>query len=152
MSTATMPRNWPLNVVKVIAFTVLITAIVAAIAPSYWASNRHSDLAVFFLISLIISSVAWIIMPVLGKWTEHQPPLLRWTTLVSALLGAGTVGSAIASAIVHYGFGAGESYLLLLGNTLPVALPITVTVGVITTLIVAGRERLEISRTALATQ
>jgi len=151
-----MPSNWPLTVLKLIGFTALITAIVAAIAPSYWASDRHSDLAVFFLIALIISALSWSVMPTLGAWTEHKPPLLRWTILVSALLGTGTVGTAIASVIGYYrGFGVARDAfppLLLFGNTLPVALAVTVVVGVITTLIVSNKERLEASRAALQAQ
>jgi two-component system sensor histidine kinase AlgZ len=155
MSTTTMPRHWPLNVLKVIGFTVLITAIVAAIAPSYWASNRHSDLAVFFFIALIIGGLSWSIMPALGAWTEHKPPLLRWTILVSALLGTGTLGTAIAAVIGYYAFGIARgalSPILLFTNTLPVALAVTVVAGVITTLIVSNKERLEASRMALQSQ
>ena len=155
MNTQPMPRHWTLNIAKFIGFTVLITAIVAAIAPSYWASNRHSDLAVFFFIALIIGGLSWSVMPTLGAWTEHKPPLLRWTILVSALLATGTVGTAIAAAIRYYGFGAGKSVyspMLLFTNTLPVALAVTVVVGVITTLIVSNKERLEASRMALQTQ
>jgi len=155
MSTQSMPRHWTLNIAKFIGFTLLITAIVAAIAPSYWASNRHSDLAVFFVIALIIGGLSWSVMPTLGAWTEHKPPLLRWTILVSALLGTGTVGTAIAAAIGYYGFGAGRgliSPMVLFLNTLPVALAVTVVVGVITTLIVSNKERLEASRMALQTQ
>jgi signal transduction histidine kinase len=129
--------------------------IVAVIAPSYWASNHHSDLAVFFFIALIIGGLSWSIMPTLGAWTEHKPPLLRWTILVSALLGTGTLGTAIAAAAGYYAFGAGQgafSPLRLFANTLPVALAITMVVGVITTLIVSSKERLEASRTALQTQ
>jgi hypothetical protein len=155
MSTTAMPRSWTLNILKFIGFTVLITVIVAAIAPSYWASNHHSDLAIFFLIALIIGALSWSVMPTLGAWTEHKPPLLRWTILVSALLGTGTLGTAIASVIGYFGFGVGRGAfppMFLFGNTLPVALPITMVVGVITTLIVSNKERLEASRMALQTQ
>ena len=152
MRTQAMPRHWTLTIVKLIGFTALITTIVAAIAPSYWASNRHSDLAVFFFIALIIGGLSWTVMPALGAWTEHKPPLLRWTILVSALLGTGTAGTAIAATIGYYGFGAGRGPILLFANALPVALPVTLVVGVITTLIVSNKERLEASRTALQTQ
>jgi two-component system, LytTR family, sensor histidine kinase AlgZ len=154
MSTPTMPRYGTLDIVKFIGFTVVLTAVVAAIVPSLPASDAYIDLAVFFLITLIISGLSWTVMPTLGEWTEHKPPLLRWTILVSALLGTGTLGTAIASAIGYYGFGVerGESPLHLFGETLPVALPITVVAGVITTLIVSNKERLEASRMALQTQ
>ena len=151
-----MPRNWTLNIVKFIGFTGLVTAALAAINPSLWSSDRHSDLAVFFLITLIIGALSWSVMPTLGAWTEHKPPLLRWTILVSALLGTGTVGTAIASVIGYYrGFGVARDAfppLLLFGNTLPIALSITVVVGVITTLIVSNKERLAASRAALQEQ
>jgi signal transduction histidine kinase len=153
--TQTVPRRWTITIVKLIGFTALITTIVAAIAPSYWASDRHSDLAVFFFIALIIGGLAWTVMPALGAWTEHKPPLLRWTILVSALLGTGTLGTAIAAAIGYYGFGAGRGAIsptVLFANTLPVALSVTVVVGVLSTLIVSNRERLEASRMALQTQ
>jgi len=155
MSTQTMPRHWTLNIAKFIGFTVLITVIVAAIAPSYWASNRHSDLAVFFFIALIIGGMSWSVMPALGAWTERKQPLLRWTILVSALLGTGTLGTAIAAGVGYYGFGAGQGSVtptLLFTNTLPVALAVTLVVGVITTLIVSNKERLAASRMALQTQ
>jgi hypothetical protein len=143
-----------LNIVKVIGFTVLVTAIATVVIPTLWMSNRHTDLAVFFLITLIIGALSWSVMPTLGAWTEHKPPLLRWTILVSALLGTGTVGTAIASAIGYYASGVerGQSPLNLFGETLPVALPITVVVGVITTVIVAGKGRLQASRAALQEQ
>jgi two-component sensor histidine kinase len=149
-----MPRNWALGLVKLIGFTVLVTVIAMVVIPTLWLSDRHTDVAVFFLITLIIGGLSWAVMPTLSEWTEHKTLLLRWTILVSALLGTGTVGTAIASAIGFYGFGVerGQSPLHLFGETLPVALPITVVVGVITTLIVAGRERLEASRMALQTQ
>jgi two-component sensor histidine kinase len=149
-----MPSNWPLNVVKFLGFTLLVTAIVAVVAPSLPASEASIDIAVFFLITLIIGGLSWSVMPSLGEWTEHKPPLLRWTILVSTLLGTGTLGTAIAAVIGYYGFGIARdaSALHLIGETLPVALPITVVVGVITTLIVSNKERLEASRTALQTQ
>ena len=83
-----------------------------------------------------------------------MPFLLRWTILVSALVGTGTLGTAISSAIGYYGFGVerGGSPFLLFGHVLPVALPITVVVGVTTTVIVTSRKRLEASRMALQTQ
>jgi len=143
-----------MDILKFIGFTLLVTAIVAAVAPSLPASDSYIDIAVFFLFTLIIGGLSWTVMPSLGAWTEPKPPPLRWTILVSALLGTGTVGTAIASAIGYYGLGVerGSPPLLLFGQTLPVALPITVVVGVITTLIVAGKDRLEISRMALETQ
>jgi two-component sensor histidine kinase len=149
-----MPRNWPLDIVKFIGFTLLITTIVAAIVPALPATAGYIDIAVFFLITLIIGALSWSVMPTLAEWTEHYPPLLRWTILVSALLGTGTLGTAIAAAIGYYGFGAERdgSLLLLFGHTLPVALPITVVVGVITTLIVSNKERLVASRMALQAQ
>jgi len=61
----------------------------------------------------------------------------------------------MAAAIGYYGFGAGQglvSPIVLFANTLPVALAITVVVGVITTLIVSNKERLEASRAALQAQ
>lgn len=149
-----MTRNWPMDVLKFIGFTALVTAIVVAIAPSLPASEFYIDIVVFFLFTLIIGALSWAVIPSLGKWTEHKPPLLRWTILVSALLGTGTVGTAVASAIIRYGFRVERvaSPLHLFGLTLPVALPITVVVGVITTIIVAGKRRLEASREALQTQ
>jgi two-component sensor histidine kinase len=154
MITQTMPRNWTLDIVKFIGFTMLVTATVVAIAPSLPASSSAIDIAVFFLITLIIGGLSWTVMPTLGKWTAPMPALHRWTILVSALLGTGTVGTAVSSAIGYYGFGVdrGQSPLRLFSEVLPVALPITVVVGVITTLIVTGRKRLEASRMALQTQ
>jgi two-component system sensor histidine kinase AlgZ len=147
-----MPRRWTLKLLKFIGFTVLVTAIVAAIVPRLPASNPYTDLTILFLIVLINGGLCWIVMPTLGEWTEHMPPLLRWTILVSALLATGTVGTAIASAIGQYGFGIGRGPLRLFGVILPVSLPITVAVGVITTVIVASKERLENSQLALQTQ
>ncbi len=139
---------------KFIGFTLLVTAVAAAIAPALPAANFTVDVAVFFLFTLIIGGLSWTFLPLLGARTEHKPPVLRWTILVAALIGTGTVGTALASAIGSYGFGVktGVSPLLLFGETLPVALPFTVVVGVITTIIVAGKDRLEISRQALETQ
>ena len=149
-----MPRNRTLEIVKFIGFTVLVTAIATAVIPTLWTSDRHADIAVFFLITLIIGGLSWLVMPALGAWTEHRPLLLRWTILVSALLGTGTAGTAIAAAIGYFGFGVDRSRppLHLFGNTLPFALAITLVVGIITTVIVSGRDRLEASRTALQTQ
>jgi two-component system sensor histidine kinase AlgZ len=143
-----------MDILKFIGFTLLITAIVVVVAPSLPASDAYIGIAVFFLFTLIIGGLSWTVMPSLGKWTENLPTPLRWSILVSALIGAGTVGTAIAAAIGYYEFGVERSAspLLLFGQTLPVAIPITVVVGVITTIIVAGRERLEISRVALETQ
>ena len=105
-------------------------------------------------ITLIIGGLSWMVMPTLAIETTHSPVLLRWTILVSALLGTGTVGTAITSAIGHYGFGAHRfpSALTLFGQMLPVALPITVVVGVITTVIAVSKGRLEASQLALQTQ
>jgi hypothetical protein len=154
MRTQAMPRHWTLGIAKLIGFTVLVTAIGMAVIPTLWTSDRHTGVGVFFLITLIIGGLSWAVMPALSEWTEPRPPLLRWTVLVSALLGTGTAGTAIASAVGHYGFGVeqGQSPLHLFGETLPAVLPITLVVGVITTLIVAGRERLEASRMALQAQ
>jgi two-component sensor histidine kinase len=154
MSTETMPLKWTLQIAKFIGYSLLVTAVGAAMAPNWWASDRHSGLAVFFLITLIIGGLSWTVIPALGEWTEPKPVLLRWSILVSALLVTGTVGTAIAAAIGRYGFGVDrdQSLLHLFGDTLPVALPITLVVGVITTIIVAGRERLARSRMALQQQ
>jgi two-component system, LytTR family, sensor histidine kinase AlgZ len=150
-----MPRNWPMDILKFIGFALLVTAIAAAISPSLAASGSYIDIAVFFLFTLIIGGLSWAIMPPLGAWTENKPLLFRWTILVSALMGTGTAGTAIASAIGYYGFGGvegGASPLHLFSKILSVALPVTVVVGVITTVIVAGKGRLETSRMALQTQ
>src|SRR5579863_7235327 len=105
MSATAMPRDWTLNIVKFIGFTLLVTAAVAFIAPSLPASSDYVDLAVFFLITLIIGGLSWTVMPPLGKRTANMPFPVRWTILVSALLGTGTLGAAISSAIGYYGFG-----------------------------------------------
>jgi two-component system sensor histidine kinase AlgZ len=153
MSAQTMPRNWPLDILKFIGFTVLVTAGVVAIAPALPASEAYVDIAIFFLITLIIGGLSWMVMPTLAIETTHSPVLLRWTILVSALLSTGTVGTAITSVIGHYGFGDRfSSALTLFGQMLPVALPITVVVGVITTVIAVSKGRLEASQMALQTQ
>ncbi|MGH9663007.1 MAG: sensor histidine kinase [Bryobacteraceae bacterium] len=108
--------------------------------------------AVFFLFTLIIGGLSWAIMPTLGCWTEHKPMFLRWTILVSALLGAGTVGDAIASAIGYYLFGVDRSALHLFAESLLTALAAAVIVGAITTVIVSNKERLEGARAALQPQ
>lgn len=148
----TMRSSTPLQIVKLVGFSVLLTAIAASISPFYWASNRHSDLVAFFVISLVIGGLSWIVMPLMGAWTEHKPLVLRWTILVSALVGTGTVGTALASAIGNYGFGAGRSAPDLFLTALPVALPVTIVAGVITTLIVSNKERLANTRSALQEQ
>lgn len=149
-----MPHNWPKDILKFIGFTLLVTAIVVAIAPSLPVSDSYIGIAVFFLIVLINGGLSWAVMPSLEEWTANKPLLLRWTILVTALTGTGTVGTAIASVIGYYGFGVERSAspLHFFGETLPVALPSTVIVGVITTIIIAGKDRLETSRLALQTQ
>ena len=144
-------RDWPSAILKFLGFTVLVTVAVALVSPALNAPLRLVNLAVFFLFAAIISGLSWLVMPRLGACTEGKNPLLRWTILIAALLGTGTVGTAIATAIGYYGFSLGRyvSPLRLFAGALPVALAVTVTVGVITTWIVSGRDRLEQTRAAL---
>lgn len=155
MRSSGMSRRWTLDLAKFLGFSAAVTAVALVIVVGL----VRPPLAVFgstvtasFLYTLAIAALSWAVMPILGFWTERKPALLRWTVLVGALLATGTVGSAIASRISSFVLGAPQSLLQLDGPSLLTAVPITVVVGVVTTLIVSNKERLENSRAELATQ
>jgi two-component system sensor histidine kinase AlgZ len=138
---------------KLLGFSLLVTVVVAGVLNARFRSPGPAiaaPLTSFLVYTLIISGLCWAVMPILGKWTEHKPLVLRWSILVGALLVLGTVGTAIAAAVIYYAFG--RQPFVVFGLSLATALPITVVVGVVTTLIVSNKERLEISRAALQTQ
>ena len=111
-------------------------------------------IAIFLVHALIISALCWLVIPQLGAWTEHHPWAVRWTILISALLGLAVAGTVFASLILRYTFSWVRTvpFGIFFGEALATAVPVTIIVGVITTLIVAGRERLEGSRAALQEQ
>ncbi len=97
--------HWTLRLSKLFGYGVLITAVLVVTLLTILRvplSAVSRMVAVYFVYTLIISALAWAVMPALGEWTEHKPLLLRWTILVAVLLGAGTLGSAIASPSAYY--------------------------------------------------
>src|SRR5262245_11011303 len=149
--------HWTLRLSKLFGYGLLVTGLLVITLLTILRvplSAVSRMIAVYFVYALIISALAWSVMPALGAWSEHKPLLLRWTILVAALLGAGTLGSAIASPIAYYALHLAYPFgvLNVFGNSLMTALPVTLIAGVITTIIAASRDRLRDSQLALQTQ
>jgi two-component system, LytTR family, sensor histidine kinase AlgZ len=155
MNTPIMQRKWILDLSKLLGYSLLVASILAAILTAALRLPLRavaSSIAVNLIFTLIIGGLSWAVIPKLGAWSEHKPVLVRWPLIVIVLLCTGTVGTAIASAIGHYGFGADQSLWHLFGQSLIMALPVTVVVGLLTTVIQSGRDRLAASNVALQEQ
>jgi len=151
-------RDWTLRILKLTGFALVVTATFMLVTSLLRASLQppvlRLYLAIFFVHALIISALCWQMMPLLGKWTESFPLLLRWTVLLSALGAAAVAGSAVASVIVHYTIAHMHDVPIgaIFSEGIAVAIPITLVAGTITTVIVAGRHRLEVNKAILQEQ
>ncbi len=149
-------RRWLLKTFKLLGFVLLVTLLFAVTFVAFLRvplSAAGKMIAVYFVFIVIIGGLCWAVIPTLGEWTEHKPVLLRWAIIVAALLAAGTLGSAIASPIVHYGLGIGPAgVFVVFAASLGSALPATLIVGVLTTIIASATDRLKVSQLALETQ
>src|SRR4030095_27260 len=101
--------------------------------------------SIFFVHALIISALCWQVVPRVAKWSATNPFAFRWTILLSALLGMAVGGTAVASFAVHYTFREMTEIpaVEIFGEGLRVAIPVTLIVGTITTVVMAGRSRLK---------
>jgi two-component system, LytTR family, sensor histidine kinase AlgZ len=155
MSTYKMLRRWMLDLWRLSGYSLLVTSVISgtmmAVLRAPW-RVIVANVAVIYMFTVIISGLSMAVMPTLGRRTEQKPLLFRWCILTAALLAMGTIGTTIASVIGQYGFGLDRSMPHLFVQSLTVALPITVIVGVLTAVIQAGRGRLEASQLALQTQ
>lgn len=152
-----MVYRWAIKVLKLASFAVMVTAVslfAMALLRAAFPSDVGTYIAIFLVHSLIISSLCWLVMPRLGEWTGNHPWAVRWTILVTALLGSAVAGTAVASLMLRYTlpFVSTVPFDVFFGVALETATPVTVIVGVITTLIVSGRERFEGSQAALQEQ
>jgi signal transduction histidine kinase len=149
-------RRWLLKFSKLLGFGLLVTLLFAVTFVVFLRVPLPAVLnviTVYFVFIVIIGGICWAVIPTLGEWTESKPVVLRWAIIVAALLVAGTLGSAIASPIVHYGFRIGPGgVFVVFAASLGQALPGTLIVGVLTTVIAAGTGRLKASQLALETQ
>ena len=150
--------RWAIDLLKLVGFTLLVTAAVFLVSSFYGtvlpSPAVRVNIEMFFIYALIIGALCWLAVPHIGEYSEHWPWPLRWLTIVSALVALGAAGTALASAVVHYTLAEIEWVPIgdLFGHSWPTSVPFTVVVGVITTLIVAGNDRLELSREALQEQ
>jgi sensor histidine kinase YesM len=153
-----MTRRWAIHLLKFAGFTLLVTAGVFVVSRFYHAVPPSQafrvNIEMFFVYALIISGLCWLTMPYIGEYSEHWPWPLRWLAIVSVLFVLGTVGTAFATIVVHYALVqlAWVPIDLLFLRAWRTAMPFTVVVGSITTLIVVGNSRLELSRAALQEQ
>lgn len=144
---------------KLAGSTLLITAAAAAITLALvpgsvpWPAVAL-NIGIFFVYALIIGGLCWAVMPALGVCWEPRPWAIRWTLLLAAMLGLSIAGTALASLATHYMFPAIRQVPVsaLFREGLPAAIPITIIVGVITTVIEAGKGRLAASQAALQEQ
>jgi sensor histidine kinase YesM len=152
-----MLRHWMINGLKLAGFAFGVTAVcltVMSFLHVVFPSDGASYVVIFFTHTLTISSLCWLAMPQLGAWTANFPFTLRWLILVSALMGMAVAGTVGASMVIHYSsvYPKGVPFLEFFGIALGTSIPVTIVVGVITTVIVASRDRLELSQAALDEQ
>ena len=153
-----MTNRLALRLARLTAFTLLVTVVSIALmrtlhVPFSW-QEPGEYIAMFTIHAFVIGAICWTVMPPLGEWTEHFRWELRWTILVGALLAMAIAGTAIASIAIHFSLPDAGSvpFPAFFGKALETAIPLTLAVGVITTLIVASRDRLELSHAALQEQ
>jgi sensor histidine kinase YesM len=143
-------RGWAIAGLKLLGFTVMVTGgsmVVMGMLRAALPLQAGLYLSTFFVHALFISALCWQVVPRLGKWSATSPFAFRWTILLSALLGMAIGGTAVASIAVHYTFGEMReiSAAEIFGEGLRVAIPVTLIVGTITTVVMAGRSRLKSS-------
>ena len=150
MPIIAIARRWGTDLLKLAAFTIVVSASVAAFAGDF----EKAYLEIVFLHTLIIGSLCWLIMLPLGEYTEHWFWPLRWTAIVSSLAALGISGTAIASIVVHYVIHevSGAPILEVFRAGIRPGLQMTIVGGVLTTLVIAGNDRLVLSRAALQEQ
>ncbi len=158
MAVPVMVRRWTIVLLKLAGFTLIVTAAVLVVTGLFRATMPSSSIRINFEMvfeyALIIGSIAWLAMPHLGEWTEDWPWPFRWATLLTAMCLLGAAGTALATVAIHYTLTeiqwipAG----VLFGHAWRTTIPTTIIAGVITTLIVAGNDRLKLSQAALQEQ
>jgi len=158
MTVPLMVRRWAIVLLKLAGFTLIVTAAVVVVSGLFRATMPSPSLRINFEMvfeyALIIGSMAWLAMPQLGGWTEEWPWPLRWATLLIALFLLGTAGTAVGSIAIHHTVTEIQwiPARLLFHRAWRIAIPTTMIAGVITTLVVAGNERLKLSQAALQEQ
>jgi sensor histidine kinase YesM len=143
---------------KLGGFTLIVTAAVLLVTGLLRSTMASSSIRINFEMvfeyALIIGSIAWLAMPHLGEWAEDWLWPFRWATLLTALCLLGFAGTALASVAIHYTLS--EIQWIPAGSLFEhawrTAVPTTIIAGVITTLIVAGNDRLKLSQAALQEQ
>lgn len=158
MTVPVMVRRWAIVILRLAGFTLIVTAAVVVVSALFRATMPSPSLRInfemVFQYAVVIASMAWLAMPRLGEWTDEWPWPLRWATLLTALFLLGTAGTALASMAVHLTVTEIRwiPVALLFHRAWRIAIPTTIIAGVITTLIVAGNDRLKLSQAALQEQ
>jgi two-component sensor histidine kinase len=160
-----MTRRWASNLLKFAGFSLIVTAAIFAIAmnmmpraaPLFIAPNFAIYIvyafASTFVYAFCIGGLCWLAMPRLAGRLEGKPAL-RWGILLGALIALGVLGTFLATLVMYYayGFQLGVSLPTLFAQALRSALPITLIVGVITSIVKSGKGRLRASEAELQRQ
>jgi two-component system, LytTR family, sensor histidine kinase AlgZ len=153
-----MARGWTIRLIKLSAFTAVVTAVSMIVmlllrAALPWPTIGEY-VGIFVVHAFIISALCWMALPGIGKWSGSRPWQFRWMIIVAVLLGLGVAGTAMASITIHYTLrsAARVPFWIFFSEALRAAIPVTLVAGVITTVIAAGRSRLESSELAIQEQ
>src|SRR5215471_16735790 len=152
MAVPAMIRRLTIALLKLAGFALIVTAAVLVVTgllrTTMPASSIRINFEMVFEYALIIGSIAWLAMPHLGEWTEDWLWPFRWATLLTALCLLAFAGTALAAVAIHYTLSEIQwiPTASLFEHAWRTAVPTTIIAGVITTLIVAGNDRLKLSQ------
>jgi len=103
------------------------------------------------VLTFAIGAPCWAVLPVLAQRTRHWHPITRWTSLLVAMVGAAAGGSAVSVAVARLA-GVSGAVSDLYVDTIRSAVPITLVVGTVATLLESSRLRLTHTQLAVRTQ
>jgi hypothetical protein len=119
------------------------------------------NLAYSYLFSVEIGGLAWWTMPLLSARLCAVHPVLKWTGLIATLTAVAAVGTLFAIALIQVitalgisggPFAGGEPFWQVYAGALRTAVPITLFIGIITTVIETAKARLRATELELRTQ
>lgn len=137
------------------AFLCLIVTVCTAavfVLPNGWRGWPWllRNFAIAYLYSFEIGGIAYLVTPFVARRVWHFHPVMRWSVLVSVLLAAAVAGTALGTSVLQL-FGLG-TFADGFRQALRIGIPVTLIVGVLTTVFEFSRERLHHTELELRTQ
>ena len=147
-------RGWWRGLIRFSLFCLVVTALMVAVfvLPEGWRGWRWhaANFAIGYLFSFETGGIATVVTPAVARRVWHWPPFSRWTVLILALTATAVAGAFLGTAALQL-FDLGP-FGRVFWQALRIAVPITLIVGVLVTVIESSRARVQAAELALRTQ